>query len=197
MLEVAEGPPPRVAVLECSLTLAGALASQIASRWRVRAVPHVLGSAIPEGTPVVSTFFHANQVREAIAQDDPIEATFLRIRPSGELLQRLADGSGPVTVLETDEALGHNVASYLRRALGDARPIEWEIPTDPARAIEAAPGEMKLISPQNWERLDLEIRRRPDVALLEFEVDPADLERIGAKRGWSDRRTDPRGIPQE
>ncbi|MBX3134524.1 MAG: GntR family transcriptional regulator [Gemmatimonadaceae bacterium] len=178
---------PTVSVAECSRTLAGSIARQIAQRWRVTAVPHVLGDgALPNGR-LISTYFHYREVTAATAQR-PGDVTYVRIAIARALVATLlrARSTGRLRHLvlrETDAQLGQQVAGALQYALRDQVEIEVQVTATGAPVAAPPAGQMLLLSPRQWDALPASALP-PRVALLEYDVDPTDLEGLGPVHGW-------------
>jgi DNA-binding transcriptional regulator YhcF (GntR family) len=189
--------PARVAVAECSRTLGSMLAQELRATWLVEATPFVLGAAgaTPEQGAIVSTYFHYNEVRQALS-DRAADLSFVRMRLSSGFLGRLAqalqsEGVQRVTLLETEESLAHNVKADLVQHFGPDTPIAIRIagPSGPDSTVgpQALEDGVWILSPQNWDRLGRDLRHRRDVVPLRYEIDPQDLERVGVERGWRRR----------
>lgn len=200
-----ERDPSPVWVGECSHTLGAMLAGEIRSRWLVEATPFVLNGAPPEDVAIVSTYFHYNELRRALA-DRPSDLSFVRIRPSPTFYGQVANaletaGTRRIGLLETDASLAHNVKADLVQWFGADLEIEIRIAGSPGGAA-AEPGSTDgaaaepaslddgvwIVSPQNWDRLAPDARARPNVLPLRYEIESQDLERLGRERGWRARR---------
>lgn len=180
---------PRVPVLECSRTLAGAIGDQLARAWRITPMPILLGEGWPADRLVVSTFFHRHDLL-AYAKGNGRAVEYLRLRLSPRLLRGIARRlrRGPerrVAICETDAGFAERVAAELRARLHPGIGIRVRTPADITRFVDTAERDaLKLVSPRHWDRLAPDRRAAPDLMLLEFDVDPADVEDLGRRLGW-------------
>lgn len=186
------GTTATASVAECSRTLAASLARQIALRWRVTVTPRLIGAEPPPPGPVISTYFHFREVTAALVER-PDDASFVHIALAKRLLATLrrairAGTLRRIVICETDGPLGHEVAGALRHALRAAVEIEVLVPRSVTRIVgRLAAGQWALISPQHWDRLDPALPLPERALLLDYDVDPADLDALGAARGWKAR----------
>lgn len=130
-------------------------------------------------------------VREAMS-DRATDLSFVRIRPSSAFLGRLAqvlqaDEARRITLLETAASLAHNLRADLVEHFGTGLSIAIRIAGPSGIEPKAFEDGVWIVSPQNWDRLGQETRRRPDVVPLRYEIEPHDLERLGVERGWRRR----------
>ena len=201
LLESRRSPAPACAqvtvyVAECSDTQSADLAEQLMERWQVAALPwRVDRSAPPAGHPILSTFFHYNDVRArwAARLDD---VHFMSIRPDpalGERLRRLAGrrsaGRIPVVFCERDEAMLRNILADLARVLPPGRfALSTRRVAAPARWLAARrSAEPVLFSPRLWGELPAAARSDPRAHEVRFVFEAADLDAIGTLLGWTPR----------
>jgi DNA-binding transcriptional regulator YhcF (GntR family) len=189
---------PTVYVAECSDTQSADLAAQLMERWQVTALPwRVDRPAPPAGKPIVSTYFHYNDVRARWAGrlDD---VHFLAITPDPSLGARLRRrtvrrrGDRMTVVLcEREEAMLRNILADLHRVLPEERfDLQTRRVAMPARWLAArrSPGPI-LFSPRLWGELPPKARSDPRVHEVRFVIEPKDLDAIGTTLGWTPRST--------
>ena len=188
--------PPTVYMAECSNTQSADLAAQLMERWQVTALPwRVDRPAPPEGHPILSTFFHYNDVRARWAarlddvhfmtiRPDPSLGDRLKLHPARRSRKRIA-----VVLCEREEAMLRNILADLSRVLP---PRQFDLRTRmgaaPARWLAArrSPGPV-LFSPRLWGELPAEARADPRAHEIRFLFEPRDLEAIGTTLGWIPR----------
>jgi DNA-binding transcriptional regulator YhcF (GntR family) len=197
---VRDGARVTVYVAECSDTQSADLAAQLMERWQVTALPwHVDRPAPPAGHPILSTFFHYNDVRARWAARLG-DVHFMSIVPDpalGERLQgrgvRRAGRKTTVVLCEREEAMLKNILADLSRALPPERfLIRTRRVAAPARWLAARRSpEPVLFSPRLWGELPPRIRSDPRAHEVRFVFEPKDLDTIGITLGW-----DPRGTPR-
>ena len=198
LLERRRSPAPigaqvTVYVAECSDTQSADLAAQLMERWQVAALPwRVDRPAPPGGHPILSTFFHFNDVRArwAARLDD---VHFMAIAPDpslGERLRRHAvrrTGKRITVVLcEREEGMLRNILADLSRVLPPGHfDLQTRRVTAPARWLAARRSpEPVLFSPRLWGELPPEIRSDPRAHEVRFVFEPKDLDAIGTTLGW-------------
>jgi len=187
----ATGPeaPARVSLVECSRTLSRDLAGQVAERYGIEVEPIDLHDdrSLPEGC-VVGTYFHADHLRSRL-EGRAGDLHLVRIRPRETLLadlaRRPADGSlRRLILMDRLPGSAGDLAADFQSRIGGSVPIETRILSDPLLAFPSTePGAVVIASPQTWDRLTAELRARPDVVKLEYEVEPADLEGLAVHLG--------------
>lgn len=184
---------PSATIIECSETLSRMLADQIAATWSVRTIPQLLDGTVPPGT-VVSTYFHFNEVRSVAERTSDL--AFVHIRPSRAFFDRMASflaaaAGAPCTLFETDDIMGHNVATDIRAHFGGSvLPTVRVLPaTCPPADLETALSAtgLKIVSPQLWDRCSSTVGDSPDVVPLGYEIEPRDLMNLGVSRHWAPR----------
>ena len=190
--------PVTVYVAECSDTQSADLAAQLMERWQVAALPwRVDRPAPPAGHPVVSTFFHYNDVRARWATRLG-DVHFMSIMPDpalGERLRRHVVGRAgkrtTVVLCEREEAMLRNILADLSRALPPDRfVIRTRRAAAPARWLAARrSAEPVLFSPRLWGQLPPEARNDPRAHEVRFVFEPKDLDAIGPALGWVPRPT--------
>ena len=185
-----------VYVAECSDTQSADLAAQLMERWQVTALPwRVDRPAPPAGNPIVSTFFHYNDVRSRWAGrlDD---VHFVAIGPDPSLGERLrrravrrAKAKIAVVLCERDEAMLQNILADLSRTLPAAHfDLQTRQVTEPARWLAARRSrEPVLFSPRLWGELPAKARSDPRAYEVRFVIEPKDLDAIGTTLGWNAR----------
>lgn len=183
------GERPRVPVVECSRTLARSIGNQLASRWWITPTPRLLAESWPAGEPAVSTYFHRHDLSDRPShRTEPVSYLHLRLSRHflGDVGSRLRRRPlGRVAICETDGAFAAHLAAELRAALGRGVKIRVHTPPDIAEFVGFAErNALKLVSPRNWDRLPDDRRGAPDVMLLEYVVDPEDVEELGRRLGW-------------
>lgn len=173
-----------VSLVECSRTLSRDLARQVSDRYGIAVEPIDLHDdrALPGGT-VIGTYFHAEHLKGRLGERGG-DLHLVRIRPHESLLADLArrarEGSLRRLILidRLRDSAGDLAADFKSR-LGERVPVETRILSDPLLAFPAAdPGAVVVASPQTWDRLTDELRGRPDVVKLAYEVEPEDLEAL-------------------
>jgi GntR family transcriptional regulator len=180
-----------VHVVECSATQSADLAAQLARRWRVRAIPWVLGRPAPPGPgPVVATYFHYAEIRAAWPERMR-DVHFLGIRPDPALrvlLQRQAKrASKPVRVLfcEREESMLHNIAADLGRVLPSGRfRIVPRLVTRPEVLQRELGRGVVLLSPRVWGEAPESLRGDPRVFEARYVFESRDLESLGSTLRW-------------
>jgi DNA-binding transcriptional regulator YhcF (GntR family) len=178
-----------VSVLECSRTQCDDLAGQIAERWRVDAVPWVLGAKEPPRGLAIATYFHYNDIRRSWPERLP-EVSFLPIAPEPELAGRLASrrraARGPLGVVlcERDEAMARNIAADLVRILPAAQfRVVTQVVARPEDGL-ATDSAAVLFSPRLWGELPERARRDQRVHQVRYVFDRGALDALAAEQGW-------------
>lgn len=183
------GAADRVSLIECSRTLSRDLARQVSERYGIAVEPIDLHDdrSLPEGA-VIGTYFHAEHLKGRLGERAG-DLHLVRIRPRESLLAdlaaRAADGTLRRLILmdRLRDSAGDLAADFQSR-LGERVPVETRILSDPLLAFPAAePGAVVVASPQTWDRLTDELRARPDVMKLEYELEPEDLEQLAGRLG--------------
>ncbi len=194
-LEQPDRKPPRsCTVVECSRALGEGLARDLRGRFVVEthALDLLAVSELPAGT-IVGTYFHADRLQELMA-GRLSELSLIRIRPRLVWLGALARAVGAgelrhVVLIDRLPRSAHDLSDELQSYLGPEVTIEVRILRDPLAAFpELAPGTIVVATPQTWDRLPADLRDRVDVRPLVYEIEPADMERLGDALGWEPRR---------
>jgi hypothetical protein len=175
---------PTVYIVECSEWQCLSHAREVASRFRVDALPWPLerGTEPPEG-PVICTFIHYNDVRR-IWPRRLGRIRFFTIRLDAELRKRLS-GTRRVIVCERDESTAEAVAADLVDLFGDrAVRIEQRIVDDPGAALRSRRGPPVLFSPRVWAELSEKARSHPRALELRYLLDSEELQAMGQALGW-------------
>lgn len=182
---------PSVVVVECNATQVADHAAEIAARWNVRTIGHVLGdAALPDG-PVVSTFFHFEELRErwpARLRD----VRFVAVRPAGDLMPgalAAAASAETITVLAADTPEeARNLSADLADLFPPSRFAHRGLVREDWRARGRPPG-FTLAGPRAYEGLDADERSRADVFCVRYRIDATDLDALGAHFGWRARHS--------
>lgn len=180
---------PRVPVAECSHTLARSIGDQLTRAWHISPRPILLAEARPVEDPVVSTYFHRGDLVTPAHGTGPA-VVYVRLRLSGRVLGAMAAKllRGParrVAICETDSGFATRLAAELCAGLPAGVAVRVHTPVDIARFVNGSERDaLKLVSPRHWDRLPEDRRTRPDVMLLDYDVDPVDLAELGRRLGW-------------
>ena len=184
-----EAEPPVVHIVECSEWQCVSLGREIASRFDVDALPWPLdrGTEPPEG-PVISTFFHYNDVRRMWPRRLG-RVHFMSITPDPALVDLLA-GVPEVLVCEHDESTAAALVADLTALLGEREiRIEQWLVTDPATTTLNSPGGPPvLFPPRLWASLPESVRSHPRAVELRYIPDSRELQAIGQELGWERAR---------
>lgn len=176
---------PTVHIVECSEWQCLSHATEIASRFRVDAFPWPLdgGTEPPEG-PVISTYFHYNDVRRLWPRRLG-QVRFLTIYPDPALRQRLSDARR-VIVCERDESTAEAVAADLAALFGDrAVRVDRLVLDDPTKApLRSRSGPPVLFSPRVWALLPEKVRSHPRALELRYVFDDEELRAMGSALRW-------------
>lgn len=181
----AETPTRGGCVVECSRTLSGMLADRLRDEIGLDLEPFDLRDRGPlPGGPVVGTWFHHSELVDRLHERKE-DLHLLRIRPAESLLtelrRRMAEGRlWSVILLDRHPVSAHNLTIDFRARLGIDFPVEVRVPSGRGTGLpETAEGSVIIASPQTWDLLSPEQRRRSDVTLLEYEIYEEDLARVG------------------
>ena len=176
---------PTVHIVECSEWQCLSHAREIASRFRVDAIPWPLdrGTEPPEG-PVISTYFHYNDVRRMWPRRLG-RIQFLTIYPDPGLRERLS-GTRRVIVCERDESTAEAVAADLAALFGDrVGRVERRVLDDPATApLPSRTGPPVLFAPRVWALLPEKARTHPRALELRYVLDKRELQAMGRALRW-------------
>jgi hypothetical protein len=171
-------------VAECSHTLSRSLAETIGDALGIVARPFDVRheGTLPPG-PVVGTYFHADELRQRLAQRTG-DLYLVRIRLGRRQMDRLraAEAGGALwklVILDRLPASAHDIAADFEAALGRGVQLEVRVLRNPLLGFpDEAPGATVIASPQTWDELTPQLRARPDVELLEYEIEGGDLARL-------------------
>ncbi|MEM7198850.1 MAG: GntR family transcriptional regulator [Planctomycetota bacterium] len=185
-------PTATVSVVECSTIQCADLAAQIEARWWVRAVPWCLAEVgRPPPGPVLSTFFHYNDIRGRWPELAPAVA-FLQVQPAASVFAQLAAqvpaGARPIPVCEFDEAQARGIAADLAAGEGAAA-LRFE-PRAVASANELLAGgahPVVLFAPRVWAALTPAEREDPRALPATYEFVPRELDALAERRRWRRR----------
>ena len=176
---------PTVHIVECSEWQCLAHAREVASRFRVEALPWPLDRGIepPEG-PVICTFIHYNDVRRMWPRRLG-RIRFLTIHPDPELRERLSSARR-VIVCERDEYTAEAVAADLVAMFEDRKVrIERRVLDDPAAApLRSRSGPPVLFAPRVWALLPEKARSHPRAMEMRYVLDKGELQEMGRALGW-------------
>lgn len=180
-------PPARVRVAECSRRLAAVLARQISEALAVAAEPVLLSELTgKEPGPVVATWFHYSEVQAKLAAGAGVVhfvAIEPRLRRPGAIIRRARRYGGRVTLVEPDGTVAPWVAADVARLLNDGSVrIDIQSHSSPSVLLRRRHGVL-VCSPSSWERLSAQERKDPDAFPLEYEINAAELARLGALLG--------------
>ncbi len=180
-------------LIECSTALSRGLAEEVSSHYDVQVDPKDISddNALEDG-PIVGTYSHAEELRARLAGHNA-ELHLVRIRPRRTLLAGLsaevaAGRLRNVIVVDRLPGSAHDLATDFQSHLGPSVSIEIRILSDPLLTFpQSASGTRVVASPQTWDRLTPELRLRPDVLELRYEIEPNDLERLARSLDWAVR----------
>lgn len=184
--------PVTVSVVECSETLASSIGRELASAWSVTPVPRLLSGEWDPEAVVVSTYFHAGEIQRRMS-GLPVMLAHVHLRLSPRFVREVAmavrKGSiRRLAICDAELGFAQLIAGELRQVIGPSEGIGIHAPIDITQFLDLAERDaLKLISPGYWDALGKERREAPDVALLEFRVDPTDLAALGPRLGWRRR----------
>ena len=143
--------------------------------------------ALPAG-PIVGTYFHADDLRKRLT-GRTADLYLLRIRVAESQLERLrvAAVSGAfwkLVIVDRLPASAHDIAADFEATLKEGVQLEVRVLRDPMLGFpDESPGAMVIASPQTWDELTPQLRARPDVELLEYEIEPGDVARLAKALG--------------
>ena len=191
--EAGASPPVNstVHVVECSATQSADLAAQLAARWRVQAIPWLLGQTPPPGPgPVVATYFHYGEIRAAWPSRMR-DVHFLGIQPDPALRTQLrrqaarASKPVPVVVCEREGSMLHNIASDVRRLLPPDRfRVVPRLITRPDGLPRELGRGLVLLSPRVWGEAPDSVRSHPRVIEARYVFESRDLDSLGSTLNW-------------
>ncbi len=179
---------PFVYVVECSDWQCRCHAREIENRFQVDARPWSLDRGEPPDGPIVSTYFHYNDIRKLWPRRLN-EVQFVTIYPDPELLDRLAEATH-VLVYERDSSTAETVASDLVALLGDRDVVvEPRVLEDPACAqLETEAGPPALFAPRVWAELPPDLQDHPRALEQRYVLDPGEVAEVAKALGWKPRR---------
>jgi DNA-binding transcriptional regulator YhcF (GntR family) len=184
-----------VHVVECSEEQCDDHVREIEERWEVEARPWCLSrSGEPPPGPIVSTYFHYNEVRRRWPHRLH-EIRFAAIHADPQLAadRRLAPCSGKrvtLTVCEFDEPMARNIAADVSVLFpADRYRIKTRLVTRGSEILGPR-GQHKplLLSPRVWGSLEPEGRTDPRAIKIVYVLTEEELENLGASFGWHRRR---------
>ncbi|MGH7540135.1 MAG: hypothetical protein ACRELC_03955, partial [Gemmatimonadota bacterium] len=173
-----------VCLVECSRSLSRQLARQVSDRYgiEVEAIDLYDDRSLPEGV-VIGTYFHAAPLRGRL-EGRVSDLHLVRIRPREALLSDLARRAARrklrrLILMDRLPGSAADLAADFESRVGGHASVEIRILSDPLLAFPPAePGAVVIASPQTWDRLTEELRARPDVVELRYEIEPEDLEQL-------------------
>lgn len=170
-----------ITAIECNWTQAAEIAREVADECRQPCVPWLLDWPEPPPGPIVTTTFHAGEVRRRFGDRD-LHAVALVAHP--EMAARVhttltVNGRKRVCVIDRDHDSGRSVAAELRRVLGRRGIEETKVaPRDLARWLERERNAVLVVAPRVWDTLPESLRAHPCVLEFRFAIEPARLERF-------------------
>ena len=188
---------PEVYVVECSEAQCETHSLEIAARWDVTAYPWCLEQ---EGEPppgcVVATYFHYNEIR-CRWPHRLTEIRFVTITPDPGLADHVKAGqrSGRKTTVllcEFDAAQAAGARADVSVLLPqeqfeiETRIVEraTEAVSGVANSVDSQGWDWILFTPRLWARLTPGARADKRVVPIDYAIQDADLESLGADRGW-------------
>lgn len=182
----------RVLLVECNTHQCTDLAQQLSDRWRVVATPWELDRTDkPPDLPIVSSYFHLNEVRElwpdriarmhfAALQVDPVVVSAVAALLAANKVRHLI-------LCEQDATTGRQMAADVSALL----------PTNPEVSVTVKPplsvlrhrrrNELVLVAPRVWDRQGPEVRMNSWVREVRYVFRPDHLEALGLALGVSSR----------
>jgi DNA-binding transcriptional regulator YhcF (GntR family) len=179
---------PVVYVVECSLWQCESHGRELSARFRVEARPWPLSRVgEPPAGPVISTFFHYNDLRRQWPRRLP-QIHFLTITPDPGIRKSLA-GVKRVLICERDAATAETLVGDLSTLFGE-REIEIEplVLKSPAAApLRSRTGPPILFAPRVWAMLSEKTRSHPRARQLRYVLDSNELTALGYRLQWQPR----------
>ena len=187
--EAASASAPTCTVIECSVALSSGMARALTSRFHLSATPQDLlaDRSIPSG-PIVATYFHAEEIR-SLPGGESADLNLVRIRTSRPMLKRLrnevdAGNTRRLILMDRLPDSAQDLTQEFQSEVGSDLAIEVRVARDPLLAFpDARAGTVVMATPQTWDRITPELRARPDVWELQYEIEPVDLEALGERLG--------------
>ena len=184
-----------------SRALSGGLARDLKDLFHVEvdAFDLLSGDTLPE-RPIIGTYFHADELRDLMAGRSH-DLRLIRIRPRITFMAGLARAVGAgrigrVVLMDRLSRSAGDLADDFQSFLGPTVTIEVRILRDPLAAFpDQTDRTIVVATPQNWDRLPPDVRARQDVRLLEYEIEPVDLERLAKTAQWGSGAPGPRPTP--
>ncbi len=174
---------PRVVVVECSDWQCASHAAELETSWQVDACPCPLqNEEEPDGDVVVATYFHYNDIRRRWPRLLG-RVRFLTIHVAPEVEAWLA-GAPRAFVVERDQPTAEAVAADLRAVFKRDVELKLVVTEDPASVLSEHPRERVLFSPRIWSDLSDDVRGNKHCAVVRYELDRAELERIARECEW-------------
>lgn len=183
------------AFVECSEMQALDYAEQIMERWSVTVRPHCLdASDEPLPGPILSTFFHFNDVRRRWPHRHA-DMRFVPVTLDPTLpimLERRSEGIRPTAVIlaETSaDRAGDALADVQALLPADRFAVVARVTKHPEKLLErqGLKGAV-LLAPRTWARLDERARRHPAAVQLRYVIEPSALENVAEALAWNAKR---------
>lgn len=184
-----------VTVVECNMPQAKDYARQLESTWAISAVGWSLDTpGDPPPGPIVSTFFHYNEVRARWPERlDDIH--FVAVQPDPALadqLSRIVKTRGRTTVIlgETDVERAKNILPDLKRALkGNRFRVEQRIVKTPSDLINNRSRKPIMLAPRLWAQLSEDDKITANALELRYLLQTTSINALADELGWR-RRAD-------
>lgn len=182
-----------VTVVECNMPQAKDYARQLESTWAISAVAWSLdtpGDPLPG--PIVSTFFHYNDVRARWPERvDNIH--FVAVQPDPKLVDQVSKvvktrGRTTVILGETDVQRAKNMFPDLKRALkSDRFRVELRIVKSPSELFNNRCRMPVVLAPRLWAQLSDRDRKAPNAIELRYLLQLPEIDALAHQLGWRQR----------